>query len=141
MKTFSENYNESLINICLQIYRESLSLVTFLGVHSNWKEVSCLSWQNTYPKSKTTCHIKLKFFFLTKLLENVLLAKYIIPVTSASKDLWYYFIEINKLMTYKGAPKLYFMRHSCVVIILLSTDLYNYTILYHFLPIPISFYF
>ena len=130
-----------MIKICLQIYRELLSLVTFLRVHSNTKEVSCLSWQNTYPNSKTTCHIKLKFFFLPKLLENVLLAKYIIPVAAASKDLWYYFIEINKLMTYKGAPKLYFMGHSCVVIILLSTDLNNYTILYHFLPIPISFYF
>ena len=141
MKTFSENYNESFVNICLQIYRESLSLVTFLGIHSNSKEVSCLSWQNTYPNSKTTCHIKLKFFFLTKLLENVLLAKYIIAVAAASKDFWCYFIEINKLMTYKGALKLHFMRHSCVVIILLSTDLYNYTILYHFLPIPISFYF
>ena len=50
---------------CLQIYRELLSLATFLRVHSNSKEVSYLSWQNTYPNLKTTCHIKLKFFLYT----------------------------------------------------------------------------
>ena len=67
---------------CLQIYRELLSLTTFLRVHSNSKEVSYLSRQNTYPNLKTTCHIKLKFFLWTKLLENLLLAKYLISVTS-----------------------------------------------------------
>ena len=61
-----------------KFYRELLSLATFLRVHSNWKEVSYLSWQNTYPNLKTTCHIKLKFFLWTKLLENLLLAKYLI---------------------------------------------------------------
>ena len=30
------------------------------------------TWQNTYPKLKTTCHIKLKLFLWTKLLENLL---------------------------------------------------------------------
>ena len=64
---------------CSQIYGELLSLTTFLRVHSNSKEVSYLSWQNTYPDLKTTCHIKLKFFLSTKLLENLLLAKYLIP--------------------------------------------------------------
>ena len=67
---------------CLQIYRELLSITTFLRVHSNSKEVSYLSWQNTYPNSKTTCHIKLKFFLWTKLLENLLLAKYLISVAT-----------------------------------------------------------
>ena len=70
-KTFSEKANESLIFIYLEIYWELLSLVTFLWVHSNLKEVSYLSWQNTYPNLKTTCHIKLKFFLWTKLLENL----------------------------------------------------------------------
>ena len=65
---------------CLQIYRELLSITTFLRVHSNSKEVSYLSWQNTHPNLKTTCHIKLKFFLWTKLLENLLLAKYLISV-------------------------------------------------------------
>ena len=65
--------NESVIFACLQIYRELLSLVTFLRVHSNSKEVSYLSWQNTYPNLKTACHIKLKFFFWTQLLENLLM--------------------------------------------------------------------
>ena len=74
---------------CLQIYRELLSLATFLRVHSNSKEVSYLSWQNTYPNLKTTCHIKLKFFLWTKLLENLLHAKYLIsvaaPLTGSNK--------------------------------------------------------
>ena len=56
--------------ICFQIYLESLLLVTFIQVHSNLKDVSYLSWQNTYPNLKTNCHIRLKFFLLTKLLEN-----------------------------------------------------------------------
>ena len=67
---------------CLQIYRELSNLPTFLRVHSNSKEVSYLSWQNTYPNWKTTRHIKLKSFWLTKLLENLFLAKYLISVTT-----------------------------------------------------------
>ena len=67
---------------CLQIYQELLSLVTFPRVHSNSKEVSYLSWQNMYPNLKTTSHIKLKFFLWTKLLENLLLAKYLISVAA-----------------------------------------------------------
>ena len=71
---------------CLQIYRELLSLATFLRVHSNSKEVSYLSWQNTYPNLKTTCHIKLKFFLWTKVLQNLLLAKYLISVAAPLID-------------------------------------------------------
>ena len=69
-----------MILACLQIYRELLSLVTFLWVHSNSKEVSYLFWQDKYPNLKTTCHIKLKFFLWTKLLENLLHAKYLTSV-------------------------------------------------------------
>ena len=54
--------NESLIIACLQIYWELLSLTTFLRVHLNSEQVSYLSWQSTYPKLKTTRHIKLKCF-------------------------------------------------------------------------------
>ena len=68
---------------CLQIYQELLSLTTFFRVHSNSEEVSYLSWQNTYPNLKTTCHIKLKFFLCTKLLENLLLEKCPISVVAA----------------------------------------------------------
>ena len=67
---------------CLQNYRELLSLATFLRVHSNSKEVSYLSWQNTYPNLKTSCHVNLNFFLWTKLLENLLHAKYIISVAT-----------------------------------------------------------
>ena len=67
---------------CLQIYRELLSLTTFLRVHSNSKEVSYLSWQNAYPSFKTTCNIKPKYFLWTKLPEILLLAKYIISVAA-----------------------------------------------------------
>ena len=51
------------------------------------KEVSYLSWQNTYPNLKTTCHMKLKFFLWIKLLEKVLLAKNLISAT-ASLMVW-----------------------------------------------------
>ena len=51
-------------------------------VHWNSKEVSYLSWQNAYPKLNTTCHIKLNFFLWTKLLQNLLLAKYLISVAA-----------------------------------------------------------
>ena len=72
--------NQSLIMACLQIYRELLSLVTSLWVHSNSEEVSYLSWQSTYRNLKTTGHIKQNFFLWTKLLENWLLTKYLISV-------------------------------------------------------------
>ena len=64
----------------LQIYRQSLSLATFVRVRSNSKEVSSLHWQNRYPNLKATCHIKLKVFLWTKVLESLLLEKYLIPV-------------------------------------------------------------
>ena len=47
-------------------------------IDSNSEEISYLSWQNKYPNFKTTCHIKLKFFLWTKLLESLLLGKYLI---------------------------------------------------------------
>ena len=65
---------------CLQIYQKLLSLATFLGVHSNSEELSCLSLQNTYLNWKITCHINLNFLLWTKLLENLLFAKYLISV-------------------------------------------------------------
>ena len=68
---------------CLQIYRELLPLAIFLWVHSNSKEVSYFSWQNTYPNLKSTCHFKLRFFMWTKLLENLVLVKYLISVAAA----------------------------------------------------------
>ena len=77
--------NESLIMGCLQIHRELLSLATFLRVHSKraiQKELSCLYWQNRYSNLKTTCHIKPKFFFWSKLLESILPAKYLRSVAA-----------------------------------------------------------
>ena len=70
--------------VCLQIYRE-LSLATFPRVHSNLEEVSYVSWQNTYPNLKTTCHIKLKFFLWTKLVENLFLVKHLRSVAAPLK--------------------------------------------------------
>ena len=58
-----------------QIYR------LFLRVDWNSKEVSYLSWQNTYPNLKTTWHVTLKFFLSIYFLKNFLLAKYLISVT------------------------------------------------------------
>ena len=83
-----------MILACLQIYREILSLVTFLRVHSNSKEVSYLSWQNIYPNLKTTCHVKLKFLLWSKLLENLFLAKYLIFVAATLMDPQLYVVII-----------------------------------------------
>ena len=87
-KKFSENYKLMRVWLWL-VYKtcwELFSLVTFLQVHSNSKEVSYLSWQNTYLNLKTTCHIKLKFFLWTKLLGNLLHAKYLISVAVLLKN-------------------------------------------------------
>ena len=85
-KAFSENYKPMRVWLWL-VYKftENYSLAAFLWIHSNSKEVSYLSWQNTYPNLKTTSHIKLKFFLWTKLMENLLLAKYLISVTAPLK--------------------------------------------------------
>ena len=91
-------------------YRELLSLANFLRVHSSSKEVSYLSWKNATPNLKTTCHIKLKFFLWTKLLEYLLLAKYLIPVaaplgvarqkTFAGKVMWFYLSKYTINVTF-----------------------------------------
>ena len=92
-----------MIKACLQIYRELLSLVTFLRVHSNSKEVSYLPRQNTYPNLKTTCHIKQKFFLWTKPLENLFFAKYLISVTASLswKDNKYYQLLFEQKRNFK----------------------------------------
>ena len=71
-----------------EIYRELLPLATYLRVHSNSKEVSYLSWQIKYSNLKTSCHTKLKFFLWTKLLENLLIAKYLISVAATLNNKW-----------------------------------------------------
>ena len=93
---------------CLQIYRE---LLTLLRVHSNSKEVFYLSWQNTYPNLKTTCHIKLKFFLWTKLLENLLLAKYLISAAAPLRRLirngsWLNTNGLMEILVYKIKPQI-----------------------------------
>ena len=89
-QTFSENYKPMRVWLWLayKIYQELLSLVTFLRVHSNSKKVSYFSWQNTYTNLKTICHIKLKFFLWTKLLDDLLHAKYLISVDAPLKLRW-----------------------------------------------------
>ena len=62
-----------------------MSLATFGRVHLNSKEVSYLPWQNKYFNLRTTYYIKQKRFFLA-LLENLLLAKYSIPIPVALKN-------------------------------------------------------
>ena len=54
---------ESLIMACLQFTKNYCRLQLYL------------SRENAYPNAKITCHIKLKFFRPTKLLENLLLVK------------------------------------------------------------------
>ena len=77
MKNISENYKPMRVWLWLA-YRFTENYCCFLRVHSNSKEVSYLTWQNVYPNLKTACHIKQTFFLSTKLLENLLLPKYLI---------------------------------------------------------------
>ena len=91
-----------------QIYRELLSLATFLWVYLNSKEVSYLSWQKMYPNLKTICHIKVKLFLWTKLLESLLLAKYHCVKSveirsffwSVFSRIWTKYGEIRSISTY-----------------------------------------
>ena len=85
MKNIFRNYKPMRVWLWLvyQIYPELLLPATFLRVHSNSKEVSYLYWQNTYPNLKTNCHIKLNLFLWSKLIEHLLLAKYLISVAVA----------------------------------------------------------
>ena len=55
---------------------------TILRVHSSSKKVSYLLWQDRYRNVKTTCHIKLHFFWLSKLPESLFPARYFIYVTA-----------------------------------------------------------
>ena len=63
-----------------------MSLATFGRVHLNSKEVSYLPWQNKYFNLRTTYYIKQKRVLWTKLLENLLLAKYSIPIPVSLKN-------------------------------------------------------
>ena len=71
------------------------------------KEVPHLSWQNKYPNLKTTCHIKLKFLLRTKILENILIAKYLISIPDALtlvKSWLHMDIEINHCIKFDVLP-------------------------------------
>ena len=80
----TQTYKTSIM-VCLQNYREKLLFVNFRRLHSNSKVVSIIPWQNKYSDLKTTCHIKPKFLLCTKILENLLLAKYLVSVLAALK--------------------------------------------------------
>ena len=87
-KTFSENYKPMRVWLWLvykftENYCRSWLFSEFIQTQKRYptsldKRLLCLSWHKTYPNLKTTCHIKLKFFLRNKLLENLLLAKYLI---------------------------------------------------------------
>ena len=94
---FSKNYKPMWVWLWL-VYKfteKLLSLMIFLRVCSNSKEVYYLSWQTTYPNLKTACHIKLKRFLWTLLLESLLLAKYLISITAPLTNLSKEFFKKN----------------------------------------------
>ena len=83
-KTFSGNYKSTRVWLWLAYkftknYCPSRFFSKFIQTQ---KGLSYLSWQNTYPNLKTTCHIKLNFFLWTWLLETLLLSKYLISATA-----------------------------------------------------------
>ena len=86
-KTISENYEPMRVWSWL-VYKFAYNYchLRLFSKFIQTQEVSYLSWPNMYPNMKTTCHIKLKFFMWTKLLENLLLAKYLISVTAPLRE-------------------------------------------------------
>ena len=108
---------------CLQNLPRIIVAGEFSPSSSNSKEVSYLSWQNTTPNLKTTCHIKLKFFLWTKLLEYLLLAKYLISVaaplgvarqnTFAGKVMWPFQTVIYRFYLSKYTINVPFWLISC----------------------------
>ena len=82
-KTFSKNYKPMRVWLWFAYkFNENYCHLWLFSEFKNSKEVTRLSWQNTYSNLKTTFYIKLKFLLWTKLLENLLLAKYLIFVTA-----------------------------------------------------------
>ena len=82
--SFFENYKPMRVRLWFVCkFTESYCHLPLLSEFiQNSEKVSCFSWQNTYPNFKTTCHIKLKYFLSTKPLENLTLAKYLMPFTA-----------------------------------------------------------
>ena len=83
-KTFSENYKPMRVWLWL-VYKftENHCRLRLFSEFIQTQEVSYLSRQSKYSNLKTTCHIKAKFSLWTKLLKNLLLAKYLISVAAA----------------------------------------------------------
>ena len=85
-------------------------------------------------------HITPKFFLWIMLLQNLLLAKYLIPVAAALKNVFNYFLVLlfwtsasiiyksSRKGVLKGAAKLHFVHcFSVIIIILFNTDLYVFS--------------
>ena len=74
-----------------------------------------------YPNLKTTCHIKLKFFLWTKLIEKLLLAKYVISITPPLNDIVIiklrYSIKPKHGRYVKGYGFLFFGKNICKSVI------------------------
>ena len=82
-KTFSENYKQWEFDYGL--FTNLLRIIVACDFWPTSEELSYLSWQNTCFNLSSTCHIKLKFFLWTKLLQNLLLAKYLLSVAALLK--------------------------------------------------------
>ena len=77
-RTFPENYEPTRVWYGLFTNLPRIIVACdFSPTSFKLKEVSYLSWQNTYPNLKTTCHKKLKFFSWIKLLEYLLIVKHL----------------------------------------------------------------
>ena len=82
-KTFSANYKSMRVWLWLAYkFTENCQIYRLFFEFIQTKKRCPTSWQNTYPNSETTCHIKLNFFLWTQPLKNLLLAKYLISVAA-----------------------------------------------------------
>ena len=84
-KIFSENHEPMQVWLWLayKFTENNCRLRLFSEFIQTQMKLSYLSWQNKYPSSKTTCHIKPKCFLWNKLPKDLLLANYITSVDVA----------------------------------------------------------
>ena len=87
-KIFSGNYQAIRVWLWLvyKFTKNNCRLRLFFKFIQTQKKVSYIPWQNKYLNLKNTCHIEPKIFLWTKLLKNLLLAKYLISVAATLKQ-------------------------------------------------------
>ena len=102
-KTFSENYKPMRVWLWL-VYKITENYCR------SWRFSEFIQTQERYPNLKATCHMKLKCFLWTKLLENLLLAQYLMsvaaPLTACNFVFCIWMFHLSQSKTSKNLTKI-----------------------------------